>query len=73
MSDCHIIFFVFEQVWDAHTFKCTDTLQGHNNKLMCLQFDESKIISGAQDKTLKVRHLCLVLLFSFTDMIFPRI
>lgn len=37
-----------------NTYRNTDTLQGHSNKLMCLQFDETKIISGAQDKTIVV-------------------
>jgi WD40 repeat protein len=42
------------QLWDVNTYRNTDTLQGHSNKLMCLQFDETKIISGAQDKTIVV-------------------
>ena len=42
------------KVWDLKTGKCKLTLRGHTAAVLCVQFDEQKIVSGSYDKKIKV-------------------
>ena len=58
------------KVWDMSTGQCTMTLRhvfclvlatgkffhirGHTDAVLCLQFDNEKVISGSKDTTIKV-------------------
>lgn len=46
------------QIWYFEDGKCKLTLHGHEGAVTCLQFDESRIISGALDRLIKIWNLC---------------
>lgn len=43
------------KVWALATGECLQTLAGHQAPVLTVAFDANKIISGAADKTIKVR------------------
>ena len=43
------------KVWDLKTGECRLTMRGHTAAVLCVQFDEQKIVSGSYDKKIKVR------------------
>ena len=42
------------KVWDLKTGECQLTLRGHTAAVLCVQFDDQKIVSGSYDKKIKV-------------------
>ena len=42
------------RVWNLATETCLTTLQGHRFGLCCLKFERDKIVSGSEDKTVRV-------------------
>ena len=42
------------KVWDLKTGLCQLTLRGHTAAVLCVQFDDQKIVSGSYDKKIKV-------------------
>ena len=42
------------QVWSLPGGVCEMTLHGHQAAVTCLQFDESRIVSGALDRFIKI-------------------
>ena len=47
------------KVWDLKTGVCQLTLRGHTAAVLCVQFDDQKIVSGSYDKKIKVgAHSC---------------
>ena len=42
------------QVWSLQGDVCKLTLHGHEAAVSCLQFDETRIISGALDRLIKI-------------------
>ena len=42
------------QVWLLSDDQCHLTLHGHQGAVTCLQFDESRVISGALDRLIKI-------------------
>ncbi|ETO13541.1 hypothetical protein RFI_23837 [Reticulomyxa filosa] len=62
-------------MWDTRTANCAGTFpRAHNGPVMCLQFDDHKIISGGCDKQLKIfdmrQRKCLHTLFGHSKVIF---
>lgn len=49
MSGCH-----FSQVWSLETGQRLVTLRNHTDGVTCLQFNDSIIVSGSYDKTVKL-------------------
>lgn len=52
------------KMWDLRTGKCVQTLdwklsEGHTGVVRCLQVDSWRIVSAADDRTIKVRSLLL--------------
>ena len=45
------------QIWYFEDGKCKLNLHGHEGAVTCLQFDESRIISGALDRLIKIWNL----------------
>lgn len=41
-------------IWDIESGVRLKTLEGHDCAVVSLQFDDSKIVSGSADKTIKV-------------------
>jgi WD40 repeat protein len=35
--------------------RCAQTLKGHKSSVRCVQFDDTRIVSGSWDNTIKVR------------------
>lgn len=52
------------KVWALATGECLRTLAGHQAPVLTVAFDVNKIISGAADKTIKVRPYTLLSKFS---------
>jgi WD40 repeat protein len=46
------------KVWDLKTGECQLTLRGHAAAVLCVQFDDQKIVSGSYDKKIKVCKCC---------------
>ena len=44
------------KVWSLIDFSLLHTFPGHNGSVTCLQFDEEKLISGSNDKSLIIRN-----------------
>ena len=42
------------KIWDTETSEEINTLRGHTSGIRCLQFDDTKLISGSIDGTVKV-------------------
>ena len=42
------------QIWSLQGGVCELTLHGHEAAVSCLQFDETRIISGALDRLIKI-------------------
>ena len=42
------------QIWSLQGGVCELTLHGHEGAVSCLQFDETRIISGALDRLIKI-------------------
>lgn len=42
------------QIWSLQDGVCKLTLHGHEAAVSCLQFDETRIISGALDRLIKI-------------------
>ena len=42
------------KIWSLKTGECTQTLRGHGDHVLCLQFNQHLIVSGSADKTIKV-------------------
>ena len=42
------------QIWSLDGGTCKLTLHGHQAAVSCLQFDETRIISGALDRLIKI-------------------
>ena len=42
------------QVWNLPTGQCQLTLHGHQAAVTCVQFDDTRIISGALDRLIKI-------------------
>ena len=42
------------QIWSLDGGVCKLTLHGHQAAVSCLQFDETRIISGALDRLIKI-------------------
>lgn len=42
------------QIWSLQGGVCKLTLHGHEAAVSCLQFDETRIISGALDRLIKI-------------------
>ena len=42
------------QIWSLQGGICELTLHGHEAAVSCLQFDETRIISGALDRLIKI-------------------
>jgi mitochondrial division protein 1 len=42
------------RMWDMRTGQAHRTLLGHTGPVSCLQFDETHVITGSVDKTVKV-------------------
>ena len=47
------------RMWDMRTGQAHRTLLGHTAPVTCLQFDETHVISGALDRTIKVCLFCM--------------
>ena len=45
------------KVWDLKNGECQLTLRGHTAAVLCVQFDDQKIVSGSYDKKIKVTAL----------------
>ena len=43
------------KVWDLKNGECQLTLRGHTAAVLCVQFDDQKIVSGSYDKKIKVK------------------
>jgi WD40 repeat protein len=41
-------------MWDIETGQCLRELDGHTRGLACVQYDGQKIVSGSNDKRIKV-------------------
>ena len=41
-------------MWNVETGDCVYTLNGHDSAVTCLQFDDTKLLSGSDDGTLKL-------------------
>ena len=52
------------KVWDLKTGECQLTLRGHTAAVLCVQFDDQKIVSGSYDKKIKVGAVRLLKAFS---------
>ena len=48
------IFFLTLQVWSLETGQRLVTLRNHSDGVTCLQFNDSVIVSGSYDKTVKL-------------------
>lgn len=46
--------YLFGQVWDLESGKRLVTLRNHEDGVTCLQFNDSIIVSGSYDKTVKL-------------------
>ena len=42
------------RIWDLRTGGCLRTLEAHSAAVFCLQFDETKVVSGSADHRVKV-------------------
>lgn len=42
------------RMWDMRTGQAHRTLHGHTGPVTCLQFDETHIVSGSLDKSIRV-------------------
>ena len=64
------------QVWDAVTGEVLSTLEGHSKAVnsVCMSSDGTKIVSGSDDKTVKV-NMCIyiavkiIIVISITELI----
>ena len=45
------------QVWSLPAGECELTLYGHQAAVTCLQFDSTRVISGALDRLIKIWNL----------------
>lgn len=41
-------------IWDLNSNKLIKTLKGHSNTVKCLYFNENMIISGSEDRTIRI-------------------
>ena len=42
--------------------------RGHTDAVLCLQFDEDKLVSGSKDTTIKVHYICITIIYKlFSD------
>jgi WD40 repeat protein len=41
-------------VWNVRTGECTHTLKGHTSDVYCVAFDGTTIVSGSDDKTVRI-------------------
>jgi F-box/WD-40 domain protein 7 len=42
------------KIWNLKTGECSQTLRGHSDHVLCLQFNATHLVSGSADKTIKV-------------------
>ena len=48
---------VYVQVWEIPGGSCQLTLHGHQAPVTCVQFDDTRVISGAVDRLIKIWNL----------------
>lgn len=63
-------------IWDLETGDLRRSLTGHQQSVLCLQFDNDKIVTGSADKTIKVwdrsSGFCMYTLKAHNDMVNHR-
>jgi WD40 repeat protein len=42
------------KVWDLESGKCLATIKGHSGEVICLNFDETTLITGSEDRCIRV-------------------
>lgn len=42
------------QVWNVETGRRVTTLRGHGDGVTCLRFDDTRILSGSYDRSVKL-------------------
>jgi len=52
---------VMVKIWDRGSLECVQVLQGHTGSVLCLQYDETVIISGSSDATVRSEPTLLLL------------
>ena len=46
---CHINVMMFCRIWDIECGACLRLLEGHDELVRCIRFDDKRIVSGAYD------------------------
>lgn len=49
-----VILYMYSQVWSLDSGNRLVTLQSHSDGVTCLQFNDTTIVSGSYDKTVKL-------------------
>ena len=49
----HFSLKIWFQIWDRKSLECLRILQGHTGSVLCLQYDETVVITGSSDSTIR--------------------
>ena len=46
---CHVVLSCHSRIWDVECGACLRLLEGHEELVRCIRFDDKRIVSGAYD------------------------